>query len=286
MSLYMLDTLSRLPDEAFHDDKLFGAELALLFRSRWCFALHAGRLGAGREWVCLRVGGREILFVTGDDGQIRAFPNRCLHKGESFLEAGATERSAVLRCHHHGWVYGLEGHLIAGPGFDLSSRARSPVLPTVPVFRDGPFVFVGPEMSVQSSGRLPEVGSLLVTADELLVDHSTLEMRVNWKVVARFLCERGWIYRVPHVLTFRDQSGPILARLEPLAPARTLVDVEFTGPPSRQPDSVIEGLQTLRDVAETTGAVPSEPDPGTSFDLRAILALLEEVLAHPAQGDV
>ena len=283
MSVYMLNALSTLPDEAFHDGKVFAAELALLFRSRWCFALHAGRLKVEREWVCLRVGGREILFVTGDDGQIRAFPNRCLHKGERFLEAGTAECSALLRCHHHGWVYGLDGHLIAGPGFDLSAKARSPVLPTVSVFRGGPFVVVGPEAGTQRTEPAPEIRSALISSDEMLVDHSTLETRANWKLVARILCERGWVYLLPHVLTFRDRSRLTLARLEPLAPDRTLVDVDFTGFPSQQDDVTSVGMQMVRDVAEGAEAAQPEPGDGTGFELGSVLALLEEALAHPVE---
>lgn len=218
MSEQMLAVLNELPRSAFDQELYFRREVGRLFRSRWCFALHADYLQGGKQ-ACVRVGGREVILVLDPDRCVRAFPNRCLHKGERLLGPGAAQRSSMLRCPHHGWTYGLDGRLVSGPGFDVSKRATVPFLPPVAVSRLRNCIIVGPETS-RAEGDL----YMKIDADnhgETLVGHSTIETSLNWKLIARVLCERGWVFALANLAVLRVRGWTLLLRSEPLAPDST-----------------------------------------------------------------
>ncbi|MFT4977408.1 MAG: choline monooxygenase, partial [Myxococcota bacterium] len=52
-----------------------------------------------------------------DEGSLAAFHNVCRHRAAPLLWEDRAEPCAVLRCRYHGWRYGLDGKLLATPGF-------------------------------------------------------------------------------------------------------------------------------------------------------------------------
>ena len=218
MSEQMLAVLNELPRSAFDQELFFRREVGRLFRSRWCFATHADYLQGGRQ-ACVRVGGRELILVLDRDRCVRAFPNRCLHKGERLLDPGAAQRSSMLRCPHHGWTYGLDGRLVSGPGFDVSKRATVPFLPPVAVSMLRNSIIVGPETSRTEGDPYMKIDG--DNYGETLVGHSTLETSLNWKLIARVLCERGWVFALANLAVLKGRGWTLLLRCEPLSPGST-----------------------------------------------------------------
>ncbi|MGH2734117.1 MAG: Rieske 2Fe-2S domain-containing protein [Actinomycetota bacterium] len=236
MTGHMLDALTEMPDGAFTSEGLFVREMGRLFRARWCFALPTGYLQAPGHRACLRVAGRELLVVADREGVIRAFPNNCLHKGETFLHPGQGGTSSLLRCPHHGWCYALDGRLVRGPGFDLSSRPRAPSLPAIPLSTQGACILVGPGTGgnhVVVRRRSGEV-----------TERRTASVAANWKLVARILCERRWGYALPNLASRSDERE--LLRLEPRAPGWTDIVLHATGRGS----SVLDKLATTAEALQ------------------------------------
>src|SRR5437870_4574961 len=67
----------------------------------------------------------ERLVLVRLDGQVRAFPDLCVHRGTA-LSLGWVE-DEELRCAYHGWTYGPEGVCTKIPsrfGSNIPSRAR------------------------------------------------------------------------------------------------------------------------------------------------------------------
>ncbi|MGH2734994.1 MAG: Rieske 2Fe-2S domain-containing protein [Actinomycetota bacterium] len=234
MTEHMLDALTELPDGAFTSESLFVREMGRLFRSRWCFALPTGYLQVPGHRACLRVAGRELVVIADREGDIRAFPNHCLHKGETFLHPGQDGTSSLLRCPHHGWCYALDGRLVRGPGFDLSSRPRAPSLPAVPLSARGACLLVGPGTG----------GDHVVVrrAPGEFAEPWVASVAANWKLVARILCERGWTYALPN-LASRERE---LLRLEPRAPGWTDIVLHATGRGSSSLDELATTARALQ----------------------------------------
>ena len=59
------------------------------------------------------IAGTNVLLVRGDDEQLRAFPNACLHRGRQ-LKAGAGN-SRELKCPYHGFSWRLDGEFSGAP---------------------------------------------------------------------------------------------------------------------------------------------------------------------------
>ena len=65
--------------------------------------------------------GTPVLTIRRADGTIRAFVNRCRHRGALLLrpDAGVTQlKAAVLTCPYHSWSFDLDGKLKRVPGAD------------------------------------------------------------------------------------------------------------------------------------------------------------------------
>ncbi len=106
-----------LPPAAYRSLALLERETAELFGRDWlCVGRTADLPNAGDHLTAELpvVGGfRSVMVVRGDDGEIRAFDNVCIHRGAQLLDGcGSTAR---ITCPYHAWSYRLDGSLIGGP---------------------------------------------------------------------------------------------------------------------------------------------------------------------------
>jgi methylxanthine N1-demethylase len=98
------------------------AELYLAMRHFWHPVIRSAELGDAPEEAVL-LGERLVLARLG--GQVRCFPNLCVHRG-SALSMGWVEGDQ-LRCRYHGWTYGPDGVCTSIParfGGVIPRRAR------------------------------------------------------------------------------------------------------------------------------------------------------------------
>lgn len=100
-------TLSR---ELYTDQDVYRDDLAQIWHSKWIFVGHTFELEKAGQYLTVQIGDYPIVVVKGNDGEIRAFHNVCLHRGSKVCQE-AHGRSAKLVCPYHKWTFELDGKL-------------------------------------------------------------------------------------------------------------------------------------------------------------------------------
>jgi anthranilate 1,2-dioxygenase large subunit/terephthalate 1,2-dioxygenase oxygenase component alpha subunit len=118
------DTLARIPYWVYQDEANYQAELRRIFEGpAWSFVGLEGELDRPGAYRTTFVGEMPVVVVRGQDGEIRAFENRCAHRGALIAldERGTAGRH--FQCVYHAWTYDLEGHLV-GIAFEKGVQGR------------------------------------------------------------------------------------------------------------------------------------------------------------------
>jgi Rieske 2Fe-2S family protein len=114
-------------DQRFYTDPaIYELELERLIYRNWVFAGHVSQLPEPGDFKVLQVAGESAIIVRGADGDLKAFANVCRHRGSLVCleEHGHADR---FTCPYHGWMYDIDGNLVAArnmPG-DFDKRAHS-----------------------------------------------------------------------------------------------------------------------------------------------------------------
>jgi len=180
--------------------ELFDLEQRTLFAKTWSYLGHTSQVPEPGDFVTLDLAGQPILVVRDSGGQVRAFHNRCAHKGTKMVTAESGRISGpVLRCPYHAWSYRLDGgELVTFPlkeGYERTrlrqseaGRGLSP-LAGLHVYRDFIFGRIHPD----GVGFKEYFGEILLAID-LMADRSptgrlTIEggvlrntINCNWKL--------------------------------------------------------------------------------------------------------
>jgi len=185
--------------DLYTSESLFRLEQERLFARTWIFAGHASQIPEPGSYVTVEIAGQPLLLVRDHEGTVRAFFNRCSHKGaQLYTEPCGQLRSRVLVCPYHAWSYQLDGRLAGMPlksGYECvrmgeteAGRGLAPV-PGLHIYRD--FIFV--RLSAKGMDFHEYFGDVLRSIDNM-VDRSPTgklqveggvlrnEMRCNWKL--------------------------------------------------------------------------------------------------------
>jgi len=178
-----------LPPEAYLDDAVLRWEQRHIFDASWICVGRADLVPEAGSQRAIDVGGRGVLLVRGEDGELAAFHNTCRHRGHELLPVGECRRKRAIACPYHAWVYGLDGELVRAsrfadrPDFD---RADFPLL-SVPAEEWNGWIFVN------ASGDGPPLSSWLgdlgthVSAWEpermVLGERHEYVVAANWKLI-------------------------------------------------------------------------------------------------------
>src|SRR5436190_1957262 len=96
----------------YSDPGIFAADLERVFRRNWLFAGHTNRIPRPGDYFTHEFGGDPLVFIRGDDGEVRGLFNMCRHRGSRIcLEAAGHVRTLV--CPYHQWTYEKDGKLAA-----------------------------------------------------------------------------------------------------------------------------------------------------------------------------
>ena len=117
----------RALDQAFYTDPdIYALDIERIFLKVWLYAGHVSEIPKVGDWFLYELENESVIIVRSDEEQVRALVNVCRHRG-SRVCAEASGRSKRLACRYHGWVYGLDGELLAarymGEEFDKSGIA-------------------------------------------------------------------------------------------------------------------------------------------------------------------
>ncbi len=159
----------------------------------WTRVWHIGGLKAQFEEpgdvVTHNIGPESILMVMGEDGQIRAYHNLCLHRGNRLVYAEEAHLPQIV-CSYHGWRYDYNGVVqdVQDPeDFPQGNPCGKLKLREIPCQAWGGFVWFN--MDPDASSIREHLG---VVADQLdaygmenmvRVQYMTVEVECNWKVI-------------------------------------------------------------------------------------------------------
>ena len=100
-------------DQRFYTDpEIYKLELNCLINQNWIFAAHESQIPEAGDFRVINVANESAIIVRTKDGSLKAFANVCRHRGSLVCleDKGNTHK---FSCPYHGWVYNLEGDLIA-----------------------------------------------------------------------------------------------------------------------------------------------------------------------------
>jgi anthranilate 1,2-dioxygenase large subunit/terephthalate 1,2-dioxygenase oxygenase component alpha subunit len=130
------DTLTRVPYWVYRDEATYAAELRRIFEGpTWSYVCLESDVPRPGDYRTTFVGEMPVIVVRATDGAVRAFENRCAHRGALIAldDAGTVDRT--FQCVYHAWCYDLEGNLTSiafergvngkggmPPGFDKAAH--------------------------------------------------------------------------------------------------------------------------------------------------------------------
>jgi len=116
-----IETARALPAGAYMSNALFDAERDKVFSRHWVCVLFDFDVAEPGDATPFELCGMPLLAVRGLDGKIRVFHNVVPYDGCLALIEPASALHEIVTP-YHGWVYDLEGHLLAAPYWDGTPR--------------------------------------------------------------------------------------------------------------------------------------------------------------------
>ena len=131
---------SRVPYRLYHDAEIYAREQEAIFRGpTWSFLALEAEIPNPGDFRATYLGETPIIVNRDDQGLVKAFVNRCAHRGALVRrELCGTAREHI--CIYHQWCYGLDGGLTAIPfrrgvrgkggldaGFDMAAHGLRPL---------------------------------------------------------------------------------------------------------------------------------------------------------------
>ena len=106
---------SRVPCRLYHDPELHAREQEQIFCGPvWNFLGLVAEIPNPGDFRATYVGETPVIFNRDESGAVRAFVNRCAHRG-ALVRRELSGNAANHICIYHQWCYGLDGRLTAIP---------------------------------------------------------------------------------------------------------------------------------------------------------------------------
>ncbi|NJN51983.1 MAG: Rieske 2Fe-2S domain-containing protein [Gammaproteobacteria bacterium] len=107
--------VTRIPFTLYTDPDVFALEMKKIFcGDSWAYVGLEAEIPTPGDFKTTVIGDKPVVVARDETGAIRAFPNRCAHRGVKFCrqEYGHTRHFV---CPYHQWSYDLEGRLRGVP---------------------------------------------------------------------------------------------------------------------------------------------------------------------------
>lgn len=100
-------------DQRFYTDpEIYALEIEKIVNRNWILAGHISQLPEPGDFKVLNVGQESAIIVRGKNGDLKGFANVCRHRG-SLVCLDQQGHADKFQCPYHGWVYDIDGNLIA-----------------------------------------------------------------------------------------------------------------------------------------------------------------------------
>ena len=246
----------RVHRSALVDKDIFEAERRLIFDKSWLFAGHVSEFPKPGDFVSRNVGGRPLILVNGDDGQIRALLNTCRHRGNLVCREPKGSGAEVFRCFYHGWIFNTRGELKGIPGeaaySDAFDREALGLEPTPRMHNHRGCIFISYDPDIESfeeymSDALKILDNTLDQGDMEFIDGQyKYSMRANWKLLVENSMDGYHLVHtherfMKHVLPFMGiasaaagpEKDPVPVPTETRSLGNGHVTVAYPGPEAR-----------------------------------------------------
>ena len=168
-------------------------EVERLWKRVWQFACREEDIPEAGDHYRYDIAGMSFLVVRTETGEIKAFPNACLHRGRMLKEFDG--HASELRCPFHGFAWNLNGSLKDVPArWDFPHvEDDSFALPELPTATWAGFVFINPDQNcgpfedfirdLADQFQRWDLGKLYKQA------HVARILPANWKIAQEAFCE-------------------------------------------------------------------------------------------------
>jgi phenylpropionate dioxygenase-like ring-hydroxylating dioxygenase large terminal subunit len=176
-----------IPFSRYTSREFFNLEKEKLWTKVWQWACRVEDIPAPGDYFVYEVTDKSVLIVRTEGGEIKAYPNACLHRGTQLKPAASQGRAKELRCPFHGFTWSLEGALT-----DVPCRWDFPhitddgfKLPELRVDTWGGFVFVNFDQNAKPLAEqlsvLPEHFKNWDLSSKFVAKHVRKLLPANWK---------------------------------------------------------------------------------------------------------
>ena len=143
----------------YTDQGVFNLEMEKIFGATWVYVGHESQLSEPGAYIATDIGAKPVILVKDSANRLRAFHNRCPHKGSRLVNNAAGKIDRFL-CNFHNYSFNLDGSVAAIPledayensGFGACEKvARMVSVPHVESYRG--FIFAAlkqPPMDLRS----------------------------------------------------------------------------------------------------------------------------------------
>lgn len=109
------DDSSRMPFWIYSDPDIYQREMQRIFRGPvWAYAAIEAEIPRPGDYRVTRIGDRSVIVVRDEEGAVRAFVNRCAHRGVRVCRR-ARGNTRFFVCPYHQWSYDSRGRLRGVP---------------------------------------------------------------------------------------------------------------------------------------------------------------------------
>ena len=118
------ETLARVPYWVYQDEGNYDAERRRIFEGpAWNYVGLESDVARPGDFRTTFLGEMPVIVVRDEQGAIRAFENRCAHRGALIALDDEGTAKKHFQCVYHAWSYDLRGDLV-GVAFEKGSQGR------------------------------------------------------------------------------------------------------------------------------------------------------------------
>lgn len=180
----------RYTSRAWHD-----LEVERLWSRVWQFACREEHIPEPGDVYVYEIARRSFIVVRSGTGEIKAFPNACLHRGRRLTDHDS--RCSEIRCAFHGFAWRLDGSLQDVPAaWDFPHVVERPDdfhLPECKVDTWAGFVFINPDPNAEPLaefiGDLADQFGEWDLGNRYVQAHVSKVIDANWKIAQEAFCE-------------------------------------------------------------------------------------------------
>lgn len=154
-----LPEASFLPPRVYSDPDIYKFETEVMFRRTWLPLCHISQIPEPGHYYARNLFNEPVIALRDYNGEISVFSNVCRHRNAVLKPDGAGRcKGQRITCPYHGWVYGIDGKLVAAPFMDQAENFENAgiKLPSVRFEVWHGFVFVNFDADAPSLLKLLE----------------------------------------------------------------------------------------------------------------------------------